>query len=127
MSSDSTSLLDRGIFFFNSGRYFEAHEAWEDMWREDHGPLRLLWQGLVQAAVGLHHLSRHNVIGGPSQLRKSIEKLDLYAADEAGIDIARLREDLRQVLDLHKVGEAAAVRIIRLKSKPVVVESESAS
>src|SRR5437870_10848776 len=106
------SLLDDGINFFNTGRYFEAHEAWEDMWRAENGPLRLLIQGLVQAAVGLHHFSRGNPDGGRAQLRKSIEKLDRYASDEAGIDIARLRQELRQVLDCPELADRTAIRII---------------
>src|SRR5438552_2172913 len=43
-------LLVDGINFFNTGRYFQAHESWEDLWRETKGPLRLFYQGLVQAA-----------------------------------------------------------------------------
>src|SRR5258706_15118513 len=107
------NLLDAGIFFFNQGRFFEAHEAWEEMWREQHGDLRLFAQGLIQAAVGLHHFSHRNLIGARAQLRKSIEKLDLYAADEAGIDLAKLRAELRQVLDRLEVADISHLRIIR--------------
>ncbi len=117
------NLFDRGIFFFNEGRYFEAHEAWEDMWREQQDDRRLFVQGLVQAAVGLHHLSRRNLTGALAQLRKSIEKLDRYPADEFGIDVAGFREQLRQVLDGPEVADLKHVRIIRLQTKPVVVES----
>ena len=54
-------LSDQGIIFFNSGRYFEAHEVWEDLWRaEKRVPSRDCYQGLIQAAVGMHHLSRGN-------------------------------------------------------------------
>ena len=93
------NLLDRGINFFNSGRYFDAHEAWEDLWREEQGSLRLFYQGLIQAAVGLHHLSRGNVSGGTAQLRKSLAKLDSYAPHIQGINVDRLREELRQTLN----------------------------
>ncbi len=90
--------LSQGIFFFNSGRYFEAHEVWEDMWREEQGALRLFYQGLVQAAVGLHHLGRNNRSGARLQLSKSLAKLAQYPAEMEGIDLAGLRADLNRIL-----------------------------
>ncbi len=65
-----TDLLQAGIIFFNAGRYFEAHEAWEDLWRATRGPLRLFYQGLVQAAVGMHHLGRGNLNGAQAQTQQ---------------------------------------------------------
>jgi predicted metal-dependent hydrolase len=91
--------LHAGIIFFNAGRYFEAHEAWEDMWRETRGPLRFFYQGLVQAAVGLHHLGRGNLNGARAQLTKSLSKLEQYPATFSGIDNLRLTGDLRSVLE----------------------------
>ena len=92
-------LLRSGIVFFNDGRYFEAHEAWEDMWRPAQGPLRLYFQGLVQAAVGLHHLQKGNLRGATAQLKKSLSKLEQYPARFCGIDNAALVADLRDVLE----------------------------
>ena len=92
-------LLQAGIFFFNDGRYFEAHEAWEDMWRITRGPLRLFYQGLVQAAVGLHHLSRGNLNGARAQLQKALSKLEQYPPQFCNINNGKLAEDLRKALD----------------------------
>jgi uncharacterized protein len=91
-------LLQDGINFFNAGRYFEAHEIWEDMWRPARGPLRLFYQGLVQAAVGLHHLSRGNLNGAAAQLQKSLSKLEQYPDKFCRIDNGKLVADLRNVL-----------------------------
>jgi hypothetical protein len=92
-------LLEDGIIFFNAGRYFEAHEAWEDMWREARGPLRFFYQGLVQAAVGLHHLSRGNLNGASAQLEKSLSKLEQYPDSFCRLDNRKLILDLRDVLN----------------------------
>jgi predicted metal-dependent hydrolase len=93
------TLLEEGIIFFNAGRYFEAHEAWEDIWRPTRGPLRLFYQGLVQAAVGLHHLSRGNHNGAAAQLTKSLSKLDQYPDRFCQIDNRKLVADLHRILD----------------------------
>jgi len=92
-----TPLLEDGIIFFNAGRYFEAHEAWEDLWRPARGPLRLFYQGLVQAAVGMHHLSRGNLNGARAQLAKSLSRLEQYPDRFCGIDNGSLIRDLRSV------------------------------
>ena len=43
--------LARGRELFNAGRYFEAHEAWENAWREETGLVKL--RGLPEGACGL--------------------------------------------------------------------------
>jgi predicted metal-dependent hydrolase len=90
--------LQDGIIFFNDGRYFEAHEAWEDLWRETRGPLRLFYQGLVQAAVGLHHLSQGNRNGASAQLEKALSKLEQYPDRFCQIQTGKLVSDLRFIL-----------------------------
>jgi predicted metal-dependent hydrolase len=59
-----------GILFFNAGDYFEAHEAWEDLWAESHGDERRFVQGLIQAAVGLFHFGGGN-LGGAAKLYRT--------------------------------------------------------
>jgi predicted metal-dependent hydrolase len=92
-------LLREGIILFNSGRYFEAHEVWEDLWRETRGPLRLFYQGLVHAAVGLHHLGRGNLNGARAQLLKSVSKLEQYPEWFCRIHNRKLEGDLREAMD----------------------------
>jgi len=48
-------LLRRGVELFNSGRFYDCHEAFEEIWRSTTPQPRELFQGLVQVAVGLHH------------------------------------------------------------------------
>jgi predicted metal-dependent hydrolase len=93
-----SELLEKGINYFNDGHYFDAHEAWEDLWRASGGPLRLFYQGLVQGAVGLHHLSRSNLNGARAQLAKSLEKLRQYPQTFCGIDNGKLIADLEAAL-----------------------------
>ncbi|MEK9139339.1 MAG: DUF309 domain-containing protein [Bacteroidota bacterium] len=49
-------LFERGVEEFNSQRFFEAHDTWEELWRETTGPQRLFYQGLIQTAVGFYHI-----------------------------------------------------------------------
>ena len=106
------NLFELGLTFFNDGRYFEAHEAWEDLWRETPPPLRRFYQGLIQAAVGLYHLERGNRVGARGQLSKSIghlsQTLDLAHSIDA-IDLIRQLQEIQTQMHLRPV------RIERLK------------
>jgi predicted metal-dependent hydrolase len=119
-----TDRLTEGIKFFNAGHYFEAHEAWEDVWRLEEGPLRLFYQGLIHAAVGLHHRSRGNRVGMTAQLKKCLARLDPYPRTVAGINLEQLRQDIRKLLDESAVRASRPIRIVRMKKNPVVVNSQ---
>jgi len=93
-----SDLFERGIDCFNRGLWFEAHEIWEDLWNATEGETRLFYQGLVQVAVGLHHLSRGNLRGGRRVLERGLLKLQEYPAGYAGIDNRRLTIELESAL-----------------------------
>src|SRR6266404_4818715 len=77
MDSNHASLR-RGIDLFNAGRFYEAHEVLEDVWRESIGERKLFLQALVQLAVGFHHYTTDNVIGAQSVLQRGISNLAVY-------------------------------------------------
>jgi predicted metal-dependent hydrolase len=56
-------LYLKGIAYFNACEFFEAHEVWEELWKEYQGELRLFYKGLIQAAVALHHFGNGNIPG----------------------------------------------------------------
>jgi len=89
-----SSRFLQGVEFFNRARYFDAHEAWEDEWRESSDPERRWLQGLVQVAVALHHQSVGNTVGSASVLARAIKNLKDCPAALRGIDITELRKDL---------------------------------
>jgi predicted metal-dependent hydrolase len=108
-------LLEEGIVLFNSGKYYEAHEVWEDLWRLTSGPLKTCYQGMIQAAVGMHHLSNLNETGAASQFQKSIRNLEAGAAEARELDIAGLVQQLHGILlEMHS-GVALSPFIARSK------------
>jgi uncharacterized protein len=81
------------IAHFNGDRdYFECHEVMEELWLEE-GRSPLL-QGLLQAAVGLHHWNNGNPSGAVKLMTLSRQKLGRYADQLLGLNIAALRGDL---------------------------------
>ena len=64
-----------GVVHFNAGRYFEAHEIWEEVWRTASGEEKIFYQMLIQSAVGMHHFERNNWAGARGMHRRVAEKL----------------------------------------------------
>jgi predicted metal-dependent hydrolase len=69
----------------------------EELWLEE-GRNPLL-QGLLQAAVGLHHWDNGNPSGASKLMIAALDKLDGYADEVVGIDLGQLRQDLKSSLN----------------------------
>jgi len=80
----------KGIAYFNECEFFEAHEAWEDLWTEYQGPSRKFYQGLIQVAVALHHFGNGNIRGARKLYHSSRNYLSNYGPHHEGIDIEAL-------------------------------------
>lgn len=50
------SWLDRADELASAGRYFDAHEELEAPWKAASGDEKLVLQGVIQLAAGLHRL-----------------------------------------------------------------------
>lgn len=88
------TLYVRGIEFFNSGEFYDAHEVLEDVWREEQGPHKLFLQGLIQVAVALHHHSTGNVVGCRSLLKRASRNLTSYPENYFGLNLSDFRASL---------------------------------
>ena len=88
--------FDHGLDLFNRARYFDAHEALEDVWRPvpEEEPLRLHLQGMVQLAVAFHHQSTGNFVGALSVLERALRNLQGAERSFPSLDFDLLRADL---------------------------------
>lgn len=104
---DPATALDRGIAEFNAGRYFQAHEIWEEGWHPASPPERDFWQGLIQVAVGLTHRQRENQRGAITLLERGARRLRRYPARHNGVpcdEIAAFAERAARSIERHGVG-----------------------
>ncbi len=82
--------LARGIEHFNAGRYFQAHEAWEEGWHPAPETERDFWQGITQVAVGLVHRARGNAHGAATLLRRGGRRLQGYGEKHMGLPVGEI-------------------------------------
>ena len=83
-----------GANYFNECEFFEAHEAWEELWTEYQGPSRKFYQGLIQVAVCLHHFGNGNARGAIKLYHTSRGYLEPYRPFHEGVDVDKLLLDL---------------------------------
>lgn len=76
-----------GVVLFNRGDWFEAHEAWEDLWQESPLPQRRFYQGLIQAAVALCHFHNGNLRGAVKLFHSSRDYLDPFRPACLGLNL----------------------------------------
>lgn len=84
----------RGIWLFNAREFYDAHEVWEDVWRESDGMEKRFLQGLIQAAVALHHHSTGNVVGACSLMERARMNLAECPEEYGRIRVGELLESL---------------------------------
>lgn len=83
-----------GCDHFNAAEYFEAHEVWEDMWVEAHGPRHAFLQGLIQIAVALHHAGNSNWAGTRKLLASGMAYLEKGKIDSKPVDIVKMKDHI---------------------------------
>ncbi len=97
----------RGIQEFNSGDWFACHEVLEELWVGETGPVRDLYQGILQVAVALHHWKSGNYRGAMLLLDSGAAFLRQVEPSCRGVDVAALIVDTGRVREaLESLGEA---------------------
>ena len=96
-SDKMSELFLRGLDEYDKGEYFEAHEAWEDLWSDYNFPDRKFIHGLIQLSVSFVHLGNGNLIGAKNLLKKCQQKFDDYNGTHRGINLQDLKSSIEVV------------------------------
>jgi predicted metal-dependent hydrolase len=87
-----------GLDHIRAGRYFEAHEELELVWRAAPPEERDFYQGLVHVAVAWYQAGRGKPVATRRQLEKALRRLASYEPEHRGVDVVRLRAQLARLL-----------------------------
>lgn len=86
----------QGIDHFNEGKYFDAHEIWEEIWLQSSGDTKVFYQMLIQSAVALYHYERGNARGARGMYGNVITKLDRLPSFMMSLDLTDFAEQFRE-------------------------------
>ena len=108
-------LYLEGIQLFNEHEYFDAHEAWEDVWHMAYGLKHDFYQGLIQCAVALEHYRRSNPRGVVSLYKSYQPKFKdvppVFMGLEVGKFLDAMREVLRPVIEADPLPEKGEIEL----------------
>lgn len=91
LSEAEWTEYERGWQLFNERRFWEAHEAWETVWRHRQEDSRIFFQGIIQLAAAYHLLIvKKRFWGMMRNLDKAEEKLRLFPRSFLRVDVAGL-------------------------------------
>jgi len=99
-----------GVELFNRGQFWEAHEAWEQIWREREEESRIFFQGIIQAAAAFHLVFESpRAAGARNNCVKALTILEVFPVRFLGINVDELRENLKGILkELNRVDRSKA-------------------
>ena len=97
LSEQQVVWLNAGVEHFNAGRFWHAHEDWEDLWKSLKGVAEQKLvdgvQGLIQIAAMLLNHEREKVRGVTNLWVKASAKLQPVMDGLFGIDVVSLYLD----------------------------------
>jgi uncharacterized protein len=98
-----------GVEQFNQGQFYDCHDTLEAIWMEAIDPQKTFYQGILQIAVAIYHLSNQNLRGATILLGEGSNRLRRYLPSYATVDVEQLLDQsvtLLQVLQQAKPEQA---------------------
>jgi len=109
-----------GIALFNQRKYWHAHEALEEAWKIEPGPIRHLYRGILQIGVAYLHIGNNNYVGGIKMYKRSQRWIQPFPGRCRGIDVAQLRADCDSVIvETRRLGPDGLDRFNPVLFKPI--------
>ena len=91
MNQESAKILKDSLFtalnLFNNHKWYEAHDAFEEIWNSVDGDERQVIQGILQVSVSQFHLSKGNTNGATILLGEGLGRIKSRTKINLGIDL----------------------------------------
>ena len=101
MNEDNTKSFKDSLLtaldLFNNHQWYEAHDAFEEIWNSVDGDERQIIQGILQVSVSQFHLTKGNLNGATILLGEGLGRIKTRTKINLGIDLdsfCRCLEDL---------------------------------
>ena len=83
---------------FNDKKWYEAHDAFEEIWNTLDGDERQVVQGILQVSVSQFHLTKGNLNGATILLGEGLGRIKKRTKINLGIDLDSLCKNLECLL-----------------------------
>ena len=103
MNEKNTKSFEDSLFYalnlFNNQKWYEAHDAFEEIWNSVDGDERQVIQGILQVSVSQFHLSKGNLNGATILLGEGLGRIKTRTKINLGIDLESLCLCLEDLLN----------------------------
>ena len=83
---------------FNNQKWYEAHDAFEDIWTTLDGEERQVIQGILQVSVSQFHLGKGNLNGATILLGEGLGRIKNRTNINLGVDLESFCKSLEELL-----------------------------
>ena len=83
---------------FNNHEWYDAHDAFEEIWNSSDGDERQVIQGILQVSVSQFHLSKGNLNGATILLGEGLGRIKTRTKINMGIDLESFCQFLEDLL-----------------------------
>ena len=90
--------FSNALNLFNNQKWYEAHDAFEDIWNTLDGDERQIIQGIIQVSVSQFHLNNGNLNGATILLGEGLGRIKNRTSVNLGIDLETLCKCLEKLL-----------------------------
>ena len=90
--------FSNALILFNNQKWYEAHDAFEDIWNTLDGDERQIIQGILQVSVSQFHLSKGNLNGATILLGEGLGRIKNRTNINLGIDLQTFCKCLEELL-----------------------------
>ena len=91
--------LQEAIDLFNNQKWYEAHDAFEDIWNDLVGDERQIVQGILQVSVSQYHLNKGNLNGAMILIGEGLGRIRNKVSEDLEIDLILLCNNLETLLN----------------------------
>ena len=98
-AKDFHNSLDEALDLFNNQKWYEAHDAFEDIWNGLFGDERQIIQGILQVSVSQFHLSKGNLNGAMILLGEGLGRIKSRVSVDLGLDLYSFCKSLEVLLE----------------------------
>ena len=124
--SKRPTIVEQGLQALNQGKFYSAHEYFEDAWRDTTDESREFFRALLHISGGFYRLTQDRPTAAKKFFSRAQHWLQGFPSPHLGLETDSLRTDVERLLALIDAGKPSQ-RILEQDSIHIPLESQEQS
>ncbi|MFN2303724.1 MAG: DUF309 domain-containing protein [Anaerolineales bacterium] len=90
--------VKKGLHYFNQGAFYEAHEYFEDAWRQTPGSSREFYRSLLHISGGFFRLQQGRAVAAKKFFMHALNWLKQFPDEHLGFDLSAIKKIIENLL-----------------------------